>query len=61
MLQEFKESICNSGGEPSEEPNYLLIPYFYYLMLDVKKIYSDYKSEHGDRLFNEGSSLYSGD
>lgn len=61
MLQEFEESICNSGGEPSEEPNYLLIPYFYYLMLDVKKIYSDYKSEHGGKLFNEGSSLYSGD
>lgn len=58
MLQEFKESICNSGGEPSEEPNYLLIPYFYYLMLDVKKIYSDYKTEHGDKLFNEGSSSY---
>lgn len=61
MLQEFKESICNPGSEPSEEPNYLLIPYFYYLMLDVEKIYSDYRSEHGDKGLNEGRNSSSRD
>ena len=49
MKKEFSEFINESKGKFSKEPNYLLIPYFYYLMLDIEKVYSNYKSKIGNK------------
>jgi hypothetical protein len=49
VKKEFSEFINGSKGEFSKEPNYLLIPYFYYLMLDIEKVYSNYKSKIGNK------------
>lgn len=49
VKKEFAEFINGSKGEFLKEPNYLLIPYFYYMMLDIEKVYSNYKSKMGNR------------
>lgn len=49
VKKEFVDFINESKGEFSKEPNYLLIPYFYYMMLDIEKVYSNYKSKMGNR------------
>lgn len=49
VKKEFSEFVNASKGEFSKEPNYLLIPYFYYLMLDIEKVYSNYKSKMGNK------------
>lgn len=49
VKKEFAEFINGSKEEFLKEPNYLLIPYFYYMMLDIEKVYSNYKSKMGNR------------
>ena len=56
---EFSEYVDEGEGDFLEEPNYLFIPYFYYLMSDIEKIYSDYKSESGDKKSIVGNRVIS--
>ena len=58
---EFSEYVDEGEGDFLEEPNYLFIPYFYYLMSDIEKIYSDYKSESGDKKSIVGNRVISVD